>query len=129
VNGITLTHEQLVAWAGRPLSARQIAELDNIVPNSGIPEAIAEIVHAEFGPGLGWEEASCGEVIAESRIVLPGSACPLWMMHPSSGGWVVHLLSDDGMYTGLDFGARYFERDEDARASAQSYEDEHAPPR
>ena len=39
--GITLTRGQLNAWAGRTLTDRQVDELEDAIPNSSIPEAIA----------------------------------------------------------------------------------------
>lgn len=42
--GITLTREQLEAWAGRELADEEVAELDQCIPNSSIPEAIGTIV-------------------------------------------------------------------------------------
>lgn len=42
--GITLTRDQLEAWAGRALSDDEVSELDVAISNSSIPEAIATIV-------------------------------------------------------------------------------------
>lgn len=43
---ITITREQLEAWAGRDLTDEEVADLDNAIPNSSIPEAVGEIAHA-----------------------------------------------------------------------------------
>jgi len=43
---ITITREQVEAWAGRALTDEEIADLDVAIPNSSIPEAIGEIVNA-----------------------------------------------------------------------------------
>lgn len=48
---IVLTREQLEAWAGRTLTDDQIERLDNAIPNSSIPEAIAEIMSAIVSDG------------------------------------------------------------------------------
>ncbi|WP_188187015.1 hypothetical protein [Nonomuraea sp. SYSU D8015] len=42
--GITLTRDQIEAWAGRSLTNDEIATLDNAIPLSSIPEAINQIV-------------------------------------------------------------------------------------
>lgn len=42
--GITLTRGQLEAWAGRKLTNMEVERLDEAVPHSSIPEAIAVIV-------------------------------------------------------------------------------------
>lgn len=42
-DGVTLTREQLSAWAGRQLTDSEIAELDTAISNSSIPEAISVI--------------------------------------------------------------------------------------
>ncbi|WP_018685335.1 hypothetical protein [Actinokineospora enzanensis] len=39
-----ITHEQLEAWAGRPLTDLDLDRLDVAIPNSSIPAAIGEIV-------------------------------------------------------------------------------------
>jgi hypothetical protein len=41
--GLTLTREQLEAWVGRTLTDDQVDEIDEAIPNSSIPEAIATI--------------------------------------------------------------------------------------
>lgn len=41
---IVLTAEQIAAWVGRPLTPEETQELDDAIPNSSIPEAIATIV-------------------------------------------------------------------------------------
>ncbi|NVN51497.1 hypothetical protein C6A88_06440 [Mycolicibacterium austroafricanum] len=40
---ITLTYEQLCAWAGRDLSSDEIDQLHSAIPFSSIPEAISTI--------------------------------------------------------------------------------------
>lgn len=42
--GITLTRDQLEYWAGRQLSDEEVEALDNAIPNSSVPEAVAIIV-------------------------------------------------------------------------------------
>lgn len=42
--GILLTNKQLVAWAGRTLTAAEIERLTAAIPNSSIPEAVSTIV-------------------------------------------------------------------------------------
>ena len=44
MNDLTLTYEQLAAWAGRDLSEEEIERLDEAIPNSSIPDAINTIV-------------------------------------------------------------------------------------
>ncbi|MEV0297132.1 hypothetical protein [Nocardia sp. NPDC050710] len=39
-----ITKSQAESWAGRPLTAAEMDRLDDQIPNSAIPEAIAEIV-------------------------------------------------------------------------------------
>ena len=49
--GIELTREQLEAWAGMTLSDEEIEALEESIPNSSIPEAIAtmaELNHEEM---------------------------------------------------------------------------------
>lgn len=41
--GITLTRHQLEAWAGRTLTDDEVGRLDDAIPNSSIPDAVAEI--------------------------------------------------------------------------------------
>jgi hypothetical protein len=41
--GITLTRDQLNAWSGFDLTDDQVEELEEAIPNSSIPEAIAMI--------------------------------------------------------------------------------------
>jgi hypothetical protein len=41
--GITLTRGQLEAWAGMRLTDEQVDRLDEVIPNSSIPEAISAI--------------------------------------------------------------------------------------
>jgi hypothetical protein len=43
---LTLTYEQLAAWAGRELSDDEVERLDEAIPNSSIPEAIGTIVES-----------------------------------------------------------------------------------
>lgn len=40
---VTLTYEQLCAWAGRELSVDEIDKIDMAIPHSSIPEAISTI--------------------------------------------------------------------------------------
>jgi hypothetical protein len=42
--GIELTRDQLEAWAGRVLSDEEVEALDTAIPESSIPEAVAEII-------------------------------------------------------------------------------------
>jgi hypothetical protein len=42
--GITLTLDQLTAWAGRPLTPEDVEFLDGILPDSALPQVIATIV-------------------------------------------------------------------------------------
>ena len=42
--GITLTRDQLEAWAGRALTDEEVEDLDRDIPNSSVPEAISTIV-------------------------------------------------------------------------------------
>ena len=42
--GITLTRDQLESWAGRALSDEEVETLDIAIPESSIPQAVAEIV-------------------------------------------------------------------------------------
>lgn len=44
--GVTLTREQLESWAGRALSDEEVEQLDTLIPESSIPEAISTIVGA-----------------------------------------------------------------------------------
>lgn len=41
--GITLTREQLEAWAGRELDDEEVVALELAIPNSSIPDAVATI--------------------------------------------------------------------------------------
>lgn len=41
--GLTLTRNQLEAWAGRPLTEQDVASLTEALPHSSIPEAIGTI--------------------------------------------------------------------------------------
>lgn len=41
--GITITRDQLERWAGQPLTDGQAAEIQDCIPTSSIPEAIATI--------------------------------------------------------------------------------------
>lgn len=41
---ITITRDQLECWAGRPLTEEEVDRLDEALPDSSIPEAIATIV-------------------------------------------------------------------------------------
>lgn len=41
--GIYLTREQLEAWAGQPLTDDELAQLDEAIPHSSIPEAVNTI--------------------------------------------------------------------------------------
>lgn len=42
--GIVLTREQIESWAGRRLSDEEVDDLENAIPNSSIPDAVATIV-------------------------------------------------------------------------------------
>jgi restriction endonuclease S subunit len=42
--GITLIREQLEAWACQSLTDEQVEQLEDAIPNSSIPEAIATII-------------------------------------------------------------------------------------
>jgi hypothetical protein len=46
---VTITREQVECWAGRPLSDDEIARLDECIPLSSIPDAVAGIV-SSFEP-------------------------------------------------------------------------------
>lgn len=48
--GITLTREQLEAWAGRELTDEEVEALDTAIPESSIPEAIATITEGLSTP-------------------------------------------------------------------------------
>lgn len=41
--GVSLSRNQLTAWTGRELTVDELAELDEAVPHSSIPEAIGQI--------------------------------------------------------------------------------------
>ncbi len=41
---VNITREQLECWAGRGLSDAEVATLDDCMPNSSIPDAVADIV-------------------------------------------------------------------------------------
>ncbi len=41
--GITLTRDQLEAWATRTLTDEQIEQMEEAIPNSSIPDAIGGI--------------------------------------------------------------------------------------
>ena len=41
--GIELTREQLEAWAGRELSDEEVVALEEAIPDSSIPEAVATL--------------------------------------------------------------------------------------
>ncbi|AGB26990.1 hypothetical protein Mycsm_06887 (plasmid) [Mycobacterium sp. JS623] len=43
--GITLSRDQLEAWARRPLSDEEVEAIDDCLPNSSIPEAIDVIAN------------------------------------------------------------------------------------
>jgi hypothetical protein len=43
---VTITREQLEAWAGRELTDTEVDAIDGVIPNSSIPDAINEIVAA-----------------------------------------------------------------------------------
>jgi hypothetical protein len=42
--GITLTRDQLNAWTGWDLTDEQVEQLEDAIPNSSIPDAVAEIM-------------------------------------------------------------------------------------
>ncbi len=42
--GVTLTREDIEEWAGRPLTDEEVARLDDALPYSSVPEAVATIV-------------------------------------------------------------------------------------
>jgi hypothetical protein len=42
---IEITREQLEAFSGRPLADDEIIEIDEVFPESGVPEAFADIVN------------------------------------------------------------------------------------
>lgn len=50
---IEITREQIESWAGQHLTDEQIAELEEIIPNSSIPDAIGTIVAEAMGLGYG----------------------------------------------------------------------------
>ena len=41
---VIITREQIECWAGRTLTDDEISRLDDCIPNSSIPDAIADIV-------------------------------------------------------------------------------------
>lgn len=41
--GITLTRDQLEAWATRALSDEQVEQIEEAIPNTSIPDAIVAI--------------------------------------------------------------------------------------
>ena len=43
--GISLSRDQLEAWARRPLSDDEVAAIDESIPNSSIPDAIDTIAN------------------------------------------------------------------------------------
>jgi hypothetical protein len=43
--GITLSRDQLEAWARRPLSDDEVEAIEECVPNSSIPDAIEVITN------------------------------------------------------------------------------------
>ena len=46
---VTITREQLEAWVGHRLTDEDVAEIDDAVPNSSIPDAIACIASDALG--------------------------------------------------------------------------------
>ena len=40
---IHITHDQLVAWAGRPLTSDEVGCIERATPHSSIPEVIATL--------------------------------------------------------------------------------------
>ena len=44
-HGITLSRDQLEAWAHRPLSDEEVEAIDECVPNSSIPNAVEIIAN------------------------------------------------------------------------------------
>lgn len=40
---ITITRDQLECWVGRKLTDEEVRDIDNAVPDSTIPDAIADI--------------------------------------------------------------------------------------
>lgn len=47
--GIYLTREQVEAWVGHPLTLGELADIEECVPNSSIPDAIETIAHEALG--------------------------------------------------------------------------------
>lgn len=43
--GITLSRDQLEAWARRPLSDNEVEAIDECIPHSSIPDAIETIAN------------------------------------------------------------------------------------
>ena len=41
---VIITPEQIECWAGRPLTDDEVSRLDDCIPNSSIPDAVADIV-------------------------------------------------------------------------------------
>jgi hypothetical protein len=48
---VTITRDQLEAWAGRSLTDEMVDAIDDCIPNSTIPDAIGEIAAA-----VTWDE-------------------------------------------------------------------------
>ena len=53
--GVTITREQVEAWAGHQLSDDDVSRLEACIPNSSIPDAVADII-ASFREGGGRHE-------------------------------------------------------------------------
>lgn len=43
--GVSFTREQVEAWVGHPLTDEQVADIQEVAPNSSIPDAIETIAH------------------------------------------------------------------------------------
>lgn len=52
---VEITRDQLEAWAGRTLTDAQVAQLDQIIPDSSIPDAIGVITSEAMQLNDGWE--------------------------------------------------------------------------
>lgn len=57
---ITIARDRLDEWAGYQLTDAQLVLLEECIPRSSIPEAVAEIC-AQSGFGMRWETAGTGE--------------------------------------------------------------------
>lgn len=102
--GITLTRDQLEAWAGKALTDDQVESLEESIQFSSIPEAIALI--AEQFPYNEEEEEKgqcqdCGEPAAYrlAHVALDGGdflLCPAdAAYHAAHGDKIEYLLKED----------------------------------